>query len=183
MCSHEKWKPGTPDLTEGERGLGEKPVRRTMLAITKASIVRRTGFVRFALRPINRFIFVLVEILSGEPIILAGDATDAPSPRSERDPLGDRWSEHADGAARSSGGRGIRGKIRTTTERAWFFAEGEKSEGGVSERVSLAGRKRACFPPCSPSADLFFLPPPSPCLRSAAKTCIKNPFPVDRGHS
>jgi hypothetical protein len=35
---------------------------------------------------------------------------------------------------------GRRGKTRAPTERAWFFAEGEKSKEGASERVFLAGK-------------------------------------------
>jgi len=31
-------------------------------------------------------------------------------------------------------------KTRATTERAWFFAEGEKSDEGASERIFHAGK-------------------------------------------
>ena len=49
-----------------------------------------------------------------------------------------------------AGGGVFGGETRATTERAWFFAEGEKSEGGASECVFHA-EKRTCFAPESPS--------------------------------
>jgi len=45
-------------------------------------------------------------------------------------------------------GRGaFGGETRATTERAWIFALGEKSGGGVSERVFLAGENARVSPP------------------------------------
>jgi len=42
-------------------------------------------------------------------------------------------------------------KTRATTKRAWIFAGGEKSAGGASERIFLAGEKSACFDPGHPN--------------------------------
>ncbi len=105
-----------------------------MLAFSLVSIVRRTGFPRFAPSPLDHFNSRNGMILTGRTRILAGDAvnvnsevsfqasikdyhpypsskrreppvlafgagaTDAPSARSGRDPLGDGWSEHGRGA-------------------------------------------------------------------------------------